>query len=51
MAILEVCSKCKRLGGYAFEATDKVCARCKTLKPTRSKTEEAVDQLNEEDEE
>jgi len=29
MAILAKCTKCKRIGGFAVEATDTICARCK----------------------
>ena len=28
MAILKKCAECERLGGYAIEATDEICARC-----------------------
>ena len=39
MAILKQCAVCKRVGGYAREADDKVCARC-LLKKAFKKEEE-----------
>jgi len=33
MATLNKCSRCNRLGGYAYSAEDKVCARCKNKGP------------------
>lgn len=29
MALLEQCTNCGRLGGYAESENDKICARCK----------------------
>lgn len=35
MAILAKCAKCKRLGGYAEKAEDKLCFRCKKKSDSR----------------
>jgi len=47
MAILEVCSYCSRLGGYAKGATDKICARCKNMVQKPRNIEKEKDEVQE----
>ena len=39
MSILAKCSNCKRLGGYAENDNDKICARCKNGKVAKEPAE------------
>lgn len=51
MAIVKQCAKCKRLGGYTPKAGDDRCSRCLIKKAIKKTTEEAVEELENKDNE
>lgn len=44
MPILEKCSNCERLGGYAQKESDRLCARCKKKVTKESKESKNKDE-------